>query len=172
MRKIISLTFLLVSFLLPIKFGTLLLSGCGSGNVQLEANEADGPGAGTEGDSTTDATSDCDNPAADLISTDMAATVHGDACTVPVATENVGETISFILECTDARTTDDGTTDYLEISCGTGVGENVASFFCSDAIVFQNDLGDGVSVADIVQVECTIDGDGVGTITAGELVIS
>lgn len=154
--KALILLVILPSIFLSPQF---LLLGCGNTSVDLD----DG--------STVDLGGSSDDPACDDTGDDLTAgetitvVLSGDVCNAPAYTDNSGETVSLILDCSD-RTTENTDSDYVTVSCP---GET-AAYYCVDGIVYRNDGGAGTALFEDTEITC-VGAEDAETIEEDELII-
>ena len=159
MRKVLSIFFLVLTCVLPIKFG-VMMTACGSTSVQLENSDTGSQDTGTT----------CAGPATDVDTGTVTTAIAGDACYTPVPTVLEADTNSVLLDC-EPDLTASSTSDFVTVTCGNAS----ADFFCDTGIVVYDDGDTGTDITSSpaqVQVQCTTDGNADATLTAVEFQIS
>ena len=179
MRKYIDFFGFLVLFLSAFQWGPFAWvsqMGCGSTSPTLDDGNSsivlDDGGTSSSSDSTDTSSSSTDG------STDSDSTTVEDApITVEIfgsiATDSVTQPDEFtaILDCLD-QDTSDNTTDYIAATCGDTADAITQDYYCSGGISFRENGGNDEELFEATQMSCTLDSDGVYTITEDELVVS
>lgn len=184
MRKLIDVIGFLALFLATLSWGSfafLSQAGCG-GNTSVDFGDPDSvvleDPSGSSGDSTTDSSTDDSTDSTDDTTDDTGVTTSEDALITveifgSVDTDSVTQPDEFtaLFDCL-GQDTADSTVDYIEATCGDDANAITQQYYCSLGIGYLENGGNDEELFETTEMSCTVDQDGVYTITEDELVVS